>query len=405
MTLMIACALAVALTIAAPARAAIASNQKRVCVYSGHSLATLAAFDALVGRDVDCVMLFANSSATWADWESPWFLHATGVDDGWRSWATAPGADRELIISLNLFPSSENGADWRDAGARGDYEDHAQALARNLVAAGLGSSVIRLSPEMNGDWNSDSIGSSDSDYALWRRFWRNTVVAMRSVPGANFAFDWCINAAVRPIPLDSFYPGDDVVDIVGIDAYDSGVAAGLPRWATIYERSDGIQDAVDFARAHGKPLSIPEWGVAPTTTMLAGGDDPEYVDGIASVVRSNSVAYQSYFYRYDFATQLAGGPASLQAYRKHFGAGGDSAGPPTSAPPPDGADPPAPGGGSSGAQPAPPPPPASTPASGGSSTSKPVKTHHARHPKRHPRRRHPRHRHRHRRRHPAARHA
>jgi hypothetical protein len=60
--------------------------------------------------------------------------------------------------------------------------------------------------------------------------------------------------------------------------------------------------------------------------MLSGGDDPAYVDGIAGVVRNNPVAYQSYFYKYEFATQLADGPGSLASYRSHFGARGDSVG-------------------------------------------------------------------------------
>ncbi len=45
---------------------------------------------------------------------------------------------------------------------------------------------------------------------------------MRSVAGAHFAFEWDVNALVRPTPLSSFYPGDDVVNIIGIDAYEPG---------------------------------------------------------------------------------------------------------------------------------------------------------------------------------------
>ncbi len=375
------------------AASAAAPDAKRVCAYTGHSIATLQQFDALVGRNVDCAEIFSNSSTTWADWENPWFLHASNPDNDWKAWATAPGTSRQLVISQNLFPASENAWDWRTAGAAGDYEAHAQALARNLVAAGLGDAVIRLSPEANGDWNSDSIGSTKADFDLWREFWRNTVLAMRSVPGANFSFDWCINAHVRPIPLGDFYPGDDVVDIVGIDAYDSGVPIGQPRWATIFGWADGIEDVLDFSRAHGKPLSIPEWGVAPADSNLSGGDDPAYVDGIAGVVRQNPVAYQAYFYRYGYATQLAQGTASLEAYRRHFGDGGDSvAG--AIVPPPDPAPLPS---GVPGAQPAPAAPSPTAPPSPRASApygvapkhhvrkARPVRRHrpHRRKPKRH----------------------
>jgi hypothetical protein len=310
-----------------PSVARAAGDDKRVCVYSAHHIATLGDFGRMVGRDIDCALVYNDASPDWAGWENPWFLHHPDPDLNWARWATAPGTARRLIITQNLFPSALNATDWRHAGARGDYAGHAAALARNLVAAGLGDAVIRLAHEANGTWYPDSIGSTDDEYALWVAFWRNTVLAMRSVPGAEFRFDWCVNAAWRPIALDKFYPGDDVVDIVGIDAYDSGVRAGLDRWSTVWGRTGGVRDVLAFATAHGKPLSVPEWGVGPADQDLAGGDDPAYVDGIAGVVRDNRVAYQSYFYNHQWAMQLAGGPASLDAYRRHFGAGGDAVAP------------------------------------------------------------------------------
>src|SRR5690348_7952016 len=84
------------------AASATAPDAKRVCVYTGHSIATLQQFDSLVGRDVDCVMVFSNSSTTWSDWENPWFLHAADPDNNWKAWATAPGSHRQLVISQNL---------------------------------------------------------------------------------------------------------------------------------------------------------------------------------------------------------------------------------------------------------------------------------------------------------------
>jgi hypothetical protein len=143
-----------------------------------------------------------------------------------------------------------------------------------------------------------------------------------------------VNAGVRPIDLAAFYPGDDAVDIVGIDAYDAGVPTNqTDRWHYLTTRTDGIGDVERFAAAHDKPMSIPEWGVGPASSSNRGGDDPAYVDGIASVVRNNRFVYQSYFYNYDYATQLATGPLSLAAYIKHFGTAAQPP-PPTVAPPP-----------------------------------------------------------------------
>lgn len=314
----------------AATRAQPDGGAKRSCVYPGAGIGGLAPVGGLLRRDFDCAQVYNDASPTWEGWEDPWFTHHPDPNLNWARWATAPGRHRQLIVTQNLFPASETNAGWLRRGARGAYAHHARALARTLVARGLGRVVIRLAHEANGTWYPYSIGTSRLELARWRRFWRLTVLAMRSVPGADFRFDWCVNAAVRPIPPASFYPGDDVVDIVGVDAYDGGVPGEVPagdrRWRTIYTRRGGIRDMLRFARAHGKPLSIPEWGIGPADRNLSAGDDPAYVSGLASVVRNNRVAYQGYFYAHEWGSQLAASPASLAIYRRHFGADGESAG-------------------------------------------------------------------------------
>jgi beta-mannanase len=333
----VAFALALSGAVAADASAATASNAKRVCAYSQHSISKLQKFSALIGRHVDCAQVFDYGTQSWAEWEQPWFIRNVAADINWQQWATALGTDRQLIIAQSLIPDSEKNNPWRRTGATGAYADHARALARNLVAAGLGDAIIRLAPEANGDWNLDAIGSTDADMSRWRQTWREMVLAMRSVPGAHFRFDWCINNGYRSIAFTKYYPGDDVVDIIGDDAYDSGVPSGQDRWTSVFQRAGGLASLVAFADAHDKPLSFPEWGVAAASVGLSGGDDPAYVDNIAGIVRSHTVAYQSYFYARDWETQLSSSSRSLAAYRRHFGADGDalagSAGSTADAPP------------------------------------------------------------------------
>lgn len=306
-----------------------AAGSKADCIYAANSIAVLHSVERLVHHTFDCVLVYNNAAPDWTSWENPWFLtdSSPGSDHAWQRWAEAPGAHRQLIISNNLFPSDVDGTDWLAAGAAGKYAQYARRLARNLVAAGLGHSVIRLADEANDTGNPYSLQTTPAALRLWRQFWRRTAIAMRSAPGAHFLFDWCINSYWRPVPMEEWYPGDDVVNIIGIDAYDSGVPVGDARWARIYNQPDGIRDVLTFARAHGKPVSIPEWGLEPAGGgTLGGGADPAYINAIADVVRMNRVAYQSYFYNHDSAELLSSNPASLSAYRRDFGRGGDTVG-------------------------------------------------------------------------------
>ena len=314
----------------ARAREATAADAgKRSCVYSYHRTAQLAAFSAAIGRDVDCALVYNNGSPDWPNWERPWFIIHGDPNFNWAKWkAAVPG--RRLTISQALIPSGL-APDWRARGAAGEFDDHAPALATNLVAAGLGDSVIRLSHEANGNWTLDGLGYDPAQYGLWRTFWARTARVMRSVPGAAFRFDWTINAGYRPIPLDQYYPGDDVVDIIGIDVYDfwpgPGIAPTNPvlRWIAQYNQPGGLGQLIRFGRMHRKPLSIPEWGLSAVGHKGGAGDNPFFVHAIAWVVRRNITAYHSYFESTtDVGMLLTDAPRSLAAYRQHFGADGDS---------------------------------------------------------------------------------
>ncbi len=314
------------LGLCASARAGtIAPGRKQVCAYSQNQTAMLPTFAALVGRaTVDCGMVYV-SSTDWAGWDNPWFLHYADPNYNWAKWVhNSPASDpRQLIVNTTLIPSSLASADWRAEGAAGDFDAYDQTLAQNLIGAGLSNAIIVLAPEANGNWEYDYIGSSATQIANWIQTWRNTVIAMRSVPGANFRFVWTINNRVPATPFASYYPGDDVVDIIGDDAYDSGVTDDANDWSEVSGSVDGVNALLAFAQSHGKPVAFPEWGVGVRdTSNLAGGDDPGYLDGFATVIANNDVAFQSYFFNHEWETELQQGPASLAAYQAAFGDGG-----------------------------------------------------------------------------------
>jgi hypothetical protein len=307
-------------------RVSVVDDQKRVCVYDDNSISALTQFAALAARHtIDCAQVY-GASENWAAWADPWFTTSNDPNLNWGAWVRHSPADdrRLLIITQELVPTDLGSTDWLQKGAAGDYAGYARTLARRLVAAGLSDSVIRLAPEMNGNWYDDNVPDTPGGDREWIAFWRRTVTAMRSVPGAQFVFDWCPNNGYRAIPLRDYYPGNDYVDVIGDDAYDSGVPRGVTdRWQYIYDRPDGLHAILDFAQAHDKPFSLPEWGVGPGgTSYLAGGDDASYVRGLAAIVAQDDVAFQAYFFRYGWETELRDGPSALRAYRAAFGTHG-----------------------------------------------------------------------------------
>jgi hypothetical protein len=322
-----ACLLLASLVSASQAQARLSRNAKAVCVYSAHSIATLQQFEQMTGDTINCVHVYI-ASPNWQGWEWPWFINYYKPDNNWSQWATQPGTKRQLIITNSLVPTQVAAqSNWLQQGAAGAYTSYARTFAQSLVNAGLGGSIIRLSPESNGTWNADSLGKTPAQWALWDELWRQTVTAMRSVPGANFQFDFNIAALYRPLPLAQIYPGDGYVDFIGADVYDSGNIGNTAaaRWNDLYNGPDGISTVVAFAKLHNKPFSIPEWGVG-TPGVWGFGDNPLYVNGIAQVVKNTVTAYQSYFYRYGQAIELQTGPQSLAAYKAAFGPLGTSVG-------------------------------------------------------------------------------
>lgn len=293
---------------------------KAAAMYSAHSIASLNSIQTTVGRTFYAATVFLNGNPDWTSYETPWILSGPASDSDWVAWKKSPpaGHKRQLLLSIEAFPSSEayNGSNYNSLGTAGDwlgraasgvYNAHYTALAQHLVTAGVGDSVIRPAWEANGEsfpwqirysWNATQLGQ-------WVAMWRNIVQQMKAVAGNTFVFDWCINANYINDPnltLANWYPGDDVVDIIGIDAYDS-IATGSPpvtqpaRFNLQMSQFNGIQTVLDFSALHGKPTSFPEWGLWTNdgTGNPGLGDDPTYVNGMAGVFANNPCAYQCYF--------------------------------------------------------------------------------------------------------------
>ncbi|MFJ3728344.1 glycosyl hydrolase [Streptomyces sp. NPDC090045] len=247
-----------------------------------------------------------------------------GAPDSLRSWARWRNAraDRLFVLNVPMQEHNEGGvpegriAELIRSGAEGEYDHHFRRLAERLVDLGVPDTVIVLGWEMNG-FNYTHRCKPDPEN--WKRYWRRIVAAMRSVEGQRFLFDFAPNRGSDAIAWTRCYPGDDVVDVVGMDSYDQ------PPGDTFDEQVDqpyGLQHHVDFAKAHGKQISYPEWG------LFRNGDNPEYMRRMLAWIADHEPLYHSITdYCPHGVWQCGQNPRSAQVFREFLSTGQGRGGP------------------------------------------------------------------------------
>jgi beta-mannanase len=173
---------------------------------------------------------------------------------------------------------------------------------------------------MNGGWETDNLGTNETQWREWAEYFAQIVRTMRSVKGAHFLFDWNVNAGTwATVPLGDYYPGNASVDIIGLDLFDqSGYplpSVGSPdRWTALASEPMGLTEVYAFAARHHKPLSFPEWG-----TVSTQGDDGNYVAQMGEFIAKHDVAYQSWFNAGDhgvYQLNQTDAPQSISAYKR-----------------------------------------------------------------------------------------
>jgi hypothetical protein len=195
-------------------------------------------------------------------------------------------------------------------GAGGEFDTRFARLARRLVERGIGDTVIVLGWEMNG---TTYRSRCHPDPSAWVGYWRRIVTAMRAEPGQAFRFDFAPVRGTQAVPWTECYPGDDVVDIIGMDSYDQAPGTAFQEYI---EQPYGLRDHVEFAAARGKPVSYPEWG------LFDHGDNPDYVKAMLDWIHDHNVVYQTITDYCPHGVWTGGcNPDSARAYRNRMRAG------------------------------------------------------------------------------------
>jgi hypothetical protein len=289
-------------------------KQQRLGVYKGAGCdgrAAMIGFNAWLGRRPEWIVDFL-AQETWGSFGKS----AIWVAGCWR------GADYRLALAVPML--TQDHRNTLALGAAGAYDAHYQRLAHTLVSVGRADAVIRLGWEFNGDWSTWCPAKDPSSFI---RYWRRIVGVMRAAPGAKLRFDWNPALGHAAIAPDQVYPGDDVVDIIGLDVYNQSWTVPRPssqkRWQEIREQPFGLDWHRDFAQARGKPRSFPEWGTGRRPDGSGGGDDPLFVTEMAAWLSAPDVVYHGYwdYPASDYYAQLSTGqfPHAAAAFREHFG--------------------------------------------------------------------------------------
>ena len=177
--------------------------------------------------------------------------------------------------------------------AAGYYDSVHQYQADAIANAYPDSSkvIVRIGHEFTNNWGTWSV-RPESAAAYVAAFRHVHDLFQATLPNARF--DWCDLRSFWESYGESAYPGDDYVDICGIDIYwrntDGAPITGTKE--TSYYNT--LLDHYTFAASKGKQVSYPEWS-------RTGANESSYIDFMYNWMSAlpasgaGSLAYQSYF--------------------------------------------------------------------------------------------------------------
>ena len=270
------------------AKAFFAAGTRHGIFSGGFSPGSASKFEDWLGRKSDFNVEFLTQTA-YTDYVGSDGKKITDAlsHSGWlvSTWSQTHRSDRNMMFSIPLATKQDSSLAHV---AEGTYDATFVAIAKSIAAA-YPQAIIRIGWEFNGDWYPWSAKGRERDYVNAFRH----VVSLFRQESPEFVIDWCpTHGFSGKMPADAAYPGDDAVDVIGMDVYNDyrwGNFKDDPqkRWEW-YEKFDhGLEWQVHFARAHNKRLSFPEWGV--------NRDDPIFIREMHSWINSHDFAYEAYW--------------------------------------------------------------------------------------------------------------
>ena len=335
---------------------------------NGSDPAAMAAFEAqfksftdLMGAAPTFMNAFVDPFKAIADWPS---------NAGWTAWSweqSSLASKTTPVIGLPMCTDGDrsNPDPVYKAFAAGKYDDVLRGIVDQWSQHGFKDLYIRPGYEMNGSFMAWYAGADAQTRSDWVAAFRHIADVLHAAPGANVKVIWnpCVTNWNGDLDVKTLYPGDKYVDVVGADLYspmypydfynwqknDGSYDSSFEQWAanpvnrmhywdypdankwyptgTGQGNSLSLQNLIDFAKAHGKPLAMAETG--------AGGDgghglvdDPAFPTWLAGKLAASGVDVamvniwdlQAHDSDWTFTGAGANRPLEAAAWAKAFGA-------------------------------------------------------------------------------------
>jgi hypothetical protein len=293
-------------------------NSNVIGVYAGAGYPTaVSGFNSTLGAQPKFAMDFL-SGTSWSAIDSPsWWLNS------WK------GKGYTMIWGVPMLPQS--GATLTQ-GATGAYNQYFTTLANDFVAAGQGSSIIRIGWEFNGDWFPWYAGGQATAFV---EYYQQIVDSFRAVPGADFKFEWNPTRGDQGVGnLADYYPGDAYVDYVGLDVYDTewgNYPGAQAEFQNMETQTYGLNWLASFSAQHNKPMVFPEWGlgwgdcsasgqaISDPNKQVCGGDDATFINDMSQWIASHNVYEANYWDYGTSSVESANNPNTAAALKADFG--------------------------------------------------------------------------------------
>lgn len=264
-------------------RAAAGARPSGLAWHSGvfsHDAARTVEFEKARGRPVDVLAVFPTRDS-WSTIMQDWWMGPSAVPAGFSG---------TLAVGVPLFPDDGSMA---QAAAGADVERW-EELGR-LVASRYPDAWIRPGWEFNiPNWPWAVTPQNAQEY---KSAFRHAVTGLRrGGPGLRIVFNPNEGRGASLPDAAMAYPGDDVVDVIGIDAYDWYPAYRGEGWQEHRSKDQGWDYWAEFARSRGKKFAVPEWGVM-AGSEASGGDNPDYIESVLAWMGEHAdlMAFDAYF--------------------------------------------------------------------------------------------------------------